>query len=329
MLEPLVRRHRNEGIEYIEYRAGMGPTIFEEWHSRYAGYFRDSSTEDFTAKYIVRLYPGDPVGSYERLRELLRTRPDLVDTIVGVDFTGGESPPKQLRAFFEKLHADNRENPAQSLDAAVHVGEVFFDKSLESAIRCCHEMAMLGARRLGHCIAPGLDPSVAVRRRHSAHTEETVSERLDQIAYDLQHLEQLDSFGVGVDVEQLNEERRQLLDVDSACTLKRGYDDRRLEEIRLRQDFVLGELKRLDTVIEVCPTSNLRIAGIPDMEHHPVKKFYSAGVNMAICTDDPGVFDSPLASEVDLVASCLGVDADRLAERIGDPRRFRLAASRE
>lgn len=328
VLEPIIRRHRGEGLEYVEYRCGFGDAPFERWYPHYLRYLKNSCTDTFTARAVVRLSRDDVMGSYERLRDLVDAEPDLLDMVVGVDFGGREIPPERLGPFFTRLHRDNERSPTRALDAVLHVGEVFSDRSLESAIRWCHRAAELGAVRLGHCTALGLNPQVAVARHPGAHTVESLSERLDQIAYDLRWQDQLSSYGVRVDEARLRKELDALLLRHRTGLVRRDYDDVRLDEARRRQDFVLDELRALGTVIEICPTSTLRIAGIFDMESHPVRKFYDAGVNLAICSDDPGVFNSPLASEVDLVAQHLGVTPETLARRLGDPRAFRLGGLR-
>ena len=110
--------------------------------------------------------------------------------------------------------------------------------------------------------------------------------------------------------------------------MKRPYTPERLEENRRRQEFVLDRLTELGTVIESCPTSNLRIGGVPSPSVHPLHRFLKSQVNLLIGADDPGIFDSPLAAEVDWVLEHTQFDATTLIERLGDPRRFRLGQFR-
>lgn len=328
ILDPLLKRHKAEGIEYIEYRYSFGGNGFEDWHIRVHEHFRKYAGAGFSPKGIVRLYDKG-LESYIRLKNLIETRPDILNTIVGVDFSGRETAPKHLKSFFDELHADNFANPEESLDAVIHVGEVFFDKSLESAIRWCHEAAELGAKRLGHCIALGISPEVAIRRRPLAHARETIEERIDQLHYDLTHNGDLRRYGLDLDEYEILEELGELNKRQPDEIVTNVYDEKRLQEIRLRQDFVLEKLKELGTVIEICPTSNIMIGGIPGIVHHPFRKFLDSGVNMVICSDDPGVFNSPLAAEIKVIAESFKIHPDELAERLGDPRRFRLGIREE
>ena len=211
----------------------------------------------------------------------------------------------------------------------VHVGEVFFDKSLESAIRWCHEYAAYGVKRMAHCIALGLDPAVALSRRLGAHAQELTSERMDQIDYDLKYCRELKDRGVSINKERLLRERGELAKRDPREPAFVTCDEDRIAELRVRHDFVLEYIKQQGVLIETCPTSNLLISGIPSYEHHPFGKFYGSGQRVAICTDDPGILNTSLSEEVQLVARSLGLDPDEIETRTGDPYEYRLGRSRE
>ena len=93
---------------------------------------------------------------------------------------------------------------------------------------------------------------------------------------------------------------------------------------------IKGEkIKQQGIVIETCPTSNLLIGGIPNMENHPFWKFYKSRQKVAICTDDPGILNRSLMDEVESIVRSSGIDYDELEERLGDPYRYRLGSSRE
>ena len=186
----------------------------------------------------------------------------------------------------------------------------------------------MGAKRLGHATALGLDPEVAVARRPNAHTHELLSERLDQIAYDLVHAAELENSGIEVDAEALEQEQQVLKKRASDDRIERPYDAQRLQDIRKRQKYVLDCLTQLGTVIETCPTSNLRIGGVPDPSHSPIHTFLKSNVNLVIGADDPGIFDSPLANEIDWILTHANWTAEALEKRLGDPRRFQLGSLR-
>lgn len=328
MIRQPVEHHKRQGLSYVEYRAGFwgeGADLRQRMQIC-AETLAAECDKQFTARYIVALPRIDPMPMYLAARQLLQTQPQLTSTLIGLDFASHEEgfPPRLNRAFFQQLHKDNKANPEQQLTAVYHVGETFFDKSLESAVRWCHEAALLGAKRLGHCIALGLDPAVAVSRRDKAHEAELVSERLDQIAYDLRFASQLQKVGVAIDVNALQREQQSLVNLAADDRVERPYTPQRFQDIRQRQTFVLDQLAQAGTVIECCPTSNLRIGGVPDAEHHPIHRLLASHVNLCICTDDPGTFDITLASEIEWVVRHTHFTPASLAQRLGDPRRFQL-----
>ena len=117
--------------------------------------------------------------------------------------------------------------------------------------------------------------------------------------------------------------------VDRAVdAVRRPYDAPRLAEVRRRQDFVLDRLAALGTAIETCPASNLRIGGVPRPEDHPAHRFVDSPVDLAVSADDPGIFDAPLAAEVEWLLAHGRLDATGLADRLGDPRRLALGRLR-
>ena len=332
LLERMIDRYWQQGLNYIEYRCGTGLNIdgFLYFHSLCARLLQEASDEQRTARYILSLQRWAPLEAYANVRKLFADHPELIPTIVGIDFANSEQgfPPKNVRPLFEQIAIDNRLHPESALDIVYHVGEEFFDKSIESAIRWCHEIADMGAFRLGHAIALGLDPDVATQRRAQAHISECVSERLDQINYDLQYQQALRAYNVEIDEKALLSEREALQSMSADDKIERSYSPMRFEEIRRRQQFVLDCLQQSGTVIECCPTSNLRIGGVPDAKYHPIHHFLASNVNLVICTDDPGNFDITLSSEIDWVLQHTKMHIDALEKRLGDPHRFRLGQRR-
>lgn len=333
-MQMTIDQHQKEGINFVEYRCGGGDMTCEQFidfHLKYARTIKQASAQNgFIGRYIISLRRWAAEEDYAYLQTLLTQHPDLISTIVGIDFAHFEEgfPPKDKRALFDRVHQDNQKNPHRALDIVYHVGESFFDKSLESAIRWCHEVAQMGVKRLGHAIALGLDPSTALTRRPHAHEQELVSERLDQIAYDLVHQKNLEAQGITIDQQALLTEQETLTKKAPDAYITRPYDDQRLKDIRKRQQYVLNCLMQWGTVIETCPTSNLRIGGVPDPAHHPIHTFLTSNVNLVISADDPGIFDSPLANEIDWVITHTNWTEQDLANRLGDPRRFQLGQQR-
>ena len=233
---------------------------------------------------------------------------------------GGPPAQGQGRLLRRRARLQRRATRAARSAILYHVGESFRDKSLESAVRWVQEAAELGAHRLGHAIALGVDP-----RRYGEHTRtESGAERLDQIAYDLAH------------ADGLARARRR------ASTATRSHDEQRSRCSRRRR-AVTHQLRRgaarrgargarttpwigciaAGAVVEVCPTSNRRIGDIADPAHHPVHRFLDRGVPVVVSSDDPGIFGVTLADEIDWVVEPAGLDDDARRELVENGWRYR------
>jgi hypothetical protein len=331
-----LQRHRAEGVRYVEMRAKYTSPddveSFLNFHRINAEAARDASGDGFEARYIPSLPRQAPGPAYDLLRGWLADEGrELYPWVLGLDFCDVEEgfPPRAAADIVHRIHADNDADPARALEILYHVGEIYFDKSLESAVRWCHEAAELGVRRLGHCIALGLDPEVAAARRGGSHARERVSERLDQIDYDTNHLKGLEEVGVEVDTAALAAEGERLRGRDPDRLLHRAYDEHRFEQVRRRQTYALREIARMGAVIESCPSSNLRLGSVPSPDLHPVHRFIRSDVDLVIGADDPGIFDSPLRDEVDWVVESTHLTPQALFGRLGDPLRHRLGRLRE
>ena len=294
--------HARNGVTYAETRLMLGPTLSGPrdravLDTLLAGYARPDGTT--TERLALSLSRKDPWAAWDRVRELaLGPHGEIV---TGVDFCHVEEgfPPKDKAEFFAAVRDFNAEHPDRALAILYHVGESFRDKSLESAVRWVQDAAELGANRLGHAIALGIDPAV-----FGPHTRaEPVGERRDQIAYDLANAAGLRAAGVPVDEAALRAEQARL---PRKGTVTISYDDARLEEVRRRQRYAMSRVRAAGAAVEVCPTSNRRIGGITDPAHHPVHRFLAADLNVVVASDDPGIFGTTLADELDWVCAQTG-----------------------
>ncbi|HEY7592001.1 MAG TPA: hypothetical protein VH969_02500 [Actinophytocola sp.] len=289
--------HARNGVRYAETRLLLsrtlaGPRDRAVLDTLLAAY--DVPQAGTTERLALSLSRKDPWAAWDRVRELALGPHGA--TVTGLDFCFFEEgfPPKDKAGFFAAVKEFNAAHPDRALAILYHVGESFRDKSLESAVRWVHEAAELGAHRLGHAIALGIDPDV-----FGTHTRtEPVAERRDQIAYDLAHAGGLRAAGVTVD-EAVLEAERASLPADGTVTI--AYDAARLDEVRRRQDYAMSRIRAAGVVVEVCPTSNRRIGGITDPAHHPVHRFLAADLPVVVSSDDPGIFGTTLGDELDWV----------------------------
>ncbi|MGO8686096.1 MAG: adenosine deaminase [Candidatus Dormibacteria bacterium] len=85
--------------------------------------------------------------------------------------------------------------------------------------------------------------------------------------------------------------------------------DRIRHGIRAVEDPILiAELADRGTVLDVCPTSNLRTGVVASLDHHPMRALVAAGVKCSVSTDDPAMFDTDLSREYALLGR-LGTSA--------------------
>jgi adenosine deaminase len=67
----------------------------------------------------------------------------------------------------------------------------------------------------------------------------------------------------------------------------------------LEDRSVIDLLVDRDVVLEVCPTSNVRLGIVENLESHPLSRLRDAGVRVCLNTDDPGCFDIDLVTELE------------------------------
>jgi adenosine deaminase len=82
-----------------------------------------------------------------------------------------------------------------------------------------------------------------------------------------------------------------------------GHGVRAIEDERLVERLVHDGV-----VLEVCPASNLELSVFPDVEQHPLRKLYDAGVRVTLNSDDPPFFHSSLSGEYQLAREHFGFD---------------------
>lgn len=84
--------------------------------------------------------------------------------------------------------------------------------------------------------------------------------------------------------------------------------DRIRHGIRAVEDpSLVSELADRGTVLDVCPTSNLRTKVVASLADHPLRSLLRAGVGCSVSTDDPAMFGTDLSQEYSLLPG-MGVD---------------------
>jgi Adenosine deaminase len=292
---------QREGVTCSETRLLLGSDMTHEMAEAVLGELLASyqATAGTLTQHLIPTLPrADPFPSWDLVRRwVLGPRGNL---ITGIDFCGREEghPPREQAGFFQAVRDFNELHPARALAILYHVGEVFEDKSLESAVRWVDEAAELGAHRLGHALALVVEPlSLGCTRRREA-----ASERRDQIRYDLLHAEEMRRMGIEVDAAALGAELAALDRVPAGHVLRHTYDERRLAQVRLRQDFAMKRIRSAGPVIEICPTCNRRMIGVPDVTSAGVRRLHASGIPFVVGTDNPGLLGVTLAQEMEYAA---------------------------
>lgn len=97
--------------------------------------------------------------------------------------------------------------------------------------------------------------------------------------------------------------------VDALGAERIGHGIRSIDDPAL-----LAHLRERGTVLDVCPTSNVRTGAIARIQDHPLRRLFDAGVPMTINTDDPTFFATTLNNEYRLVAQHFGFTAHELTQ---------------
>ena len=85
--------------------------------------------------------------------------------------------------------------------------------------------------------------------------------------------------------------------------------DRIEHGVRVVEDpSLMRELAERGIPLDVCPTSNVRLAVVDSYEAHPLEALWDAGIHVTINTDDPGFFSCDLVGEYAIAGRLLGLD---------------------
>ncbi|MCB1315344.1 MAG: hypothetical protein KDK27_05275 [Leptospiraceae bacterium] len=307
----------HEPAGYVEYRMLYPPRDRVEYQEMVLATCEGLRTAERThtgkqARVAVSLFRDDRVcrQSYEWLREVLEAHTVARQYVCAIDFCAQEEgyPPAEKKDFVQEVLRSNRDNPG-ALAVLYHVGESYTDKSVESAARWIVEAARMGAHRLGHCVAMGVRPEL-----YAGQTgREIVRERRDQIAFELEHYDELRQVGIEVDADLLQREAKLLAEKSPGDTVTYVYDPQRVDRLRQFQDWCMRAVGATGAIIESCPTSNLLIANLRSPDNHPLHRFLEADLPVVIGADDPGILNTNLEREFQQIESWEGISEEKIA----------------
>jgi adenosine deaminase len=75
---------------------------------------------------------------------------------------------------------------------------------------------------------------------------------------------------------------------------------------------LVDELRARQTVLEVCPTSNVCLGVVPSLEAHMLPSLLAEGLNVTINSDDPPMFNTTLTQEFQRCTQAFGWTRDML-----------------
>lgn len=87
---------------------------------------------------------------------------------------------------------------------------------------------------------------------------------------------------------------------------------------------LMDQLREEQIPLEICVTSNVKTGAVASIVEHPLRRLFDAGVPITISTDDPGMFDTDLTSEYELIRRVFGFSEGELFEIKQSADRFRF-----
>ncbi len=81
-----------------------------------------------------------------------------------------------------------------------------------------------------------------------------------------------------------------------------------------RDPELLEIMAQKQVPVEICITSNLRTGACPELQEHPVRKFFDQGLMITLNTDDPAMFQTSLTKEYEIAKQDFSFSDEHLRE---------------
>jgi adenosine deaminase len=184
ILRLVMERDAARGVEHIEYRCYLPPHFDAATTVTYLNTLtRVVATADLPARFVPRIAltierePARATAQYGWIKDWQRAAGAMARYVTAIDFAGYEAgdDPANKAALFERVRADNRQDPPRALAVLCHVGESFERHAVAAAAELVANAAEAGVHRLGHAVALGL-------ATNDAKTELIQDELIERVA---------------------------------------------------------------------------------------------------------------------------------------------------
>ncbi|MDA9951206.1 hypothetical protein N9D31_01400 [Oligoflexaceae bacterium] len=298
-------RLKEDGITYAEFRIVLPPKLDRRSQSAYLSAMSSEcqklSDDIFTCRLAISLFRESPslIEDYRHVKKWQRDHPALARYIKAVDFCMDEqnSSPSRFSELIDVVKADNREESKFALDVLAHAGEVFDRIGISISASWINKWLDFGVRRIGHGLSLGAStaesrPTLVPREVLIEHLEATIENFSNLKKHDLPF--------------EINELEKILIAAKAQNKKLCPWPpkDKTTETETAWQRFTLDRFKSLSALLEICPTSNARLA--PFRLEPIYKKFKKAQIDLVVSTDDPGIFATSLKNEIEYLTTECG-----------------------
>ncbi|MBF0105887.1 MAG: hypothetical protein HQM16_11230 [Deltaproteobacteria bacterium] len=263
----------------------------------------------------------------------LENHPEHAHWIVGIDGGSAEvnEPPQLYKEHFKIIQEYNHTVPSgQQLGITWHQGEDFTDTNIFGALLRLRDVVEMGASRIGHALAAGIDPLLYALKPFTMPIDEYIRFLDDEMTQN--YATPVPPCVEGALPNPKEEKERVITLKDAGFRWVAGHypGGAELEQfvtaVRERQKFFLTMINKRGIPIELNPTSNMQIV-TGSFDNHPLPFFLNEGARITINTDDAGIFATSSTKELNIAQRIGGLDQTALDAIVDEGFRSSFAVS--